>query len=88
MDSQLPIDFPPMFLFILAGLAIFLSLIATAVHVLIYCKIFSKAGYSWALGLLILVPLVNIIVPFYLAFADWPAQKELRDLKRRLGVAG
>jgi hypothetical protein len=54
-----------------------------AIKVLIFCKIFSKAGYSWALGLLILVPIANIIMAFYLAFADWPIRKELRLLKRQ-----
>jgi hypothetical protein len=59
----------------------FVGLIAVAIKVLIFCKIFSKAGYSWALGLLILVPIADIIMAFYLAFADWPVQKELRKLK-------
>jgi len=60
----------------------FVGLIAVAIKVLIFCKIFSKAGYSWALGLLILVPIADIIMAFYLAFADWPVQKELRKLKQ------
>jgi hypothetical protein len=51
---------------------------------LIICKIFANAGYSWALGLLMLIPIVNIIMMFYLAFADWPVNKELRELKQRL----
>ncbi|MHC4546716.1 MAG: hypothetical protein ACYSYL_19740 [Planctomycetota bacterium] len=44
--------------------------------------IFSKAGYSWTLGLLMLVPIANIIMPFFLAFADWPVQKEIRQLRQ------
>ena len=35
-----------------------------------------KAGFPGALSLLLLVPVANIIFPFYLAFAEWPA---LRD---------
>jgi len=31
---------------------------------------------SPALSLLMLVPLVNIIMPFFLAFADWPALRK------------
>jgi hypothetical protein len=57
------------------------ALIVTIIKILIYCKIFSKAGYCWALGLLMLVPIVNIIMPFILAFGEWPIQKELRSLK-------
>ena len=41
-----------------------------------FCKICSKAGFSGALGLLMLVPIANIILPLYLAFAGWPALKD------------
>jgi len=40
-----------------------------------YWKIFSKAGYSGALSLLMLVPLVNLIVFVWFAFAQWPVLK-------------
>jgi hypothetical protein len=30
-----------------------------------------------------LIPIVNIIMAFYLAFADWPVHKELRSLKQK-----
>ncbi len=60
-----------------------LVLISLAITLLIWCKLFSKAGYSWALGLLLLLPIVSIIMPFFLAFADWPIHKELRLLKQR-----
>ncbi len=63
-----------------------IALVATAVQVLIYCKIFAKAGYHWAYGLLIIVPIAQFIVPFYLAFADWPVEKELRELRQRTGT--
>ncbi|MBW7988490.1 MAG: hypothetical protein FVQ84_00480 [Planctomycetes bacterium] len=58
-------------------------LIVLIIKALIYCKIFSKAGYCWALGLLMFVPIANIIMPFVLAFGDWPIQKELRVLKQQ-----
>ena len=76
-------DAPPVFMAFLVLFTILLGLIVTVVTVLIFCKIFSKAGYSWALGLLMLVPIANIIMPFVLAFGDWPVQKELRLLKHR-----
>ena len=41
-----------------------------------FWKICSKAGFSGALGLLMLVPVGNLILPLYLAFAEWPALKE------------
>ena len=64
---------------------IFIFLVVTALMVFAYCKIFSKAGYSWALGLLMLVPIANIIMPFVLAFGDWPILKEIRRLREQQG---
>lgn len=68
------------------GLAIaFVVLVVLALNVLITCKIFSKTGYGWAWGLLVLVPIANIIIFFVLAFGDWPVLKELRQLKGQQG---
>ena len=78
-------DMQPLFMIFLVTFIIFVSLIALAIKLLIICKIFSKAGYSWALGLLMLLPIVNIIMAFFLAFADWPISKELRRLKQQQG---
>jgi len=69
--------------FALALLVAFVVLVVIAIKLLIICKIFSKAGYSWALGLLMLIPIINIIMAFFLAFADWPVQRELRRLKQQ-----
>ena len=73
----------PVFVLIFAIFGIFLTLIVVIITTLIFCKIFSKAGYCWALGLLMLVPIANIIMPFVLAFGDWPIRKELRLLKQQ-----
>ncbi|MBN8968137.1 MAG: hypothetical protein J0G95_06710 [Rhizobiales bacterium] len=35
--------------------------------------IFSKAGHSKWLSLLMIVPLVNVIAIYYLAFSEWPS---------------
>jgi hypothetical protein len=48
-----------------------------------FWKIFAKAGYPGALGLLLLVPLVNLVMFFFLAFSDWPVLKELEALRRK-----
>lgn len=76
-------DAMPIFVWILIAFGILMGLIFVVIKVLIFCKIFSKAGYCWALGLLMLVPIANIIMPFVLAFGDWPIQKELRLLKQQ-----
>jgi hypothetical protein len=44
-----------------------------------YSKIFSKAGFSAWLALLMLVPIVNLIMIYYLAFAEWPALRRQHD---------
>ena len=36
-----------------------------------YWKIFSKAGFSGWLSLLMVIPLVNLVVLYYVAFANW-----------------
>jgi uncharacterized membrane protein YhaH (DUF805 family) len=74
----------PFVAILIAFLIAFVVLVILAVKLLICCKIFANAGYSWALGLLVLIPIVNIIMAFYLAFADWPVNKELRSLKQKL----
>ena len=38
-----------------------------------FWKICSKAGFPSALSLLMLLPFVNVILPFYIAFAQWPS---------------
>lgn len=87
MESVGPVsccpDMAPFFFILLMMFCVFVSLIVIAIKALIFCKIFSKAGYSWALGLLILVPIANIIMAFYIAFADWPVQKEVRQLRQQ-----
>ena len=43
--------------------------------VLPFWKICSKAGFPGPLSLLMLVPIANIVLPFYIAFAQWPVLK-------------
>ena len=52
---------------------LFISAFAFILPVIAFWKICSKAGFSGALGLLMLIPIANIILPLYLAFAEWPA---------------
>ena len=56
----------------------FIVLAFTAIKVFSFCRIFSKAGYSWAFGLLMLLPFSEIVIPLILALIDWPVCKELR----------
>jgi uncharacterized membrane protein len=67
--------------FVMLGLVIIISLVILLVKTGLNCMIFNKTGYSWAWGLLTLVPIANIILPFVLALGDWPIRKELRQMK-------
>jgi hypothetical protein len=77
-------DVAPVFSFMMVMFILFMGLFVTVITAVVYCMIFSKAGYSWALGLLMLVPIANIIMPFILAFGDWPVRRELRLLKQQV----
>jgi hypothetical protein len=53
------------------------GVIISVVFVLIlYWRIFGKAGFSPALSLLMLLPLVNVVMLYYLAFGEWPSLKQ------------
>jgi uncharacterized membrane protein len=52
----------------------------------IWWKIFKKAGYSGALGLLMFIPLINFILLLILAFNKWPIQRQLEQLQQQLGL--
>jgi heme/copper-type cytochrome/quinol oxidase subunit 2 len=74
----------------LAGTSLIISLIITVLiiifAIIIWWKIFSKAGYSGALGLLMFVPIANLIVLLVLAFGQWPIYRELNALRAQVGT--
>jgi heme/copper-type cytochrome/quinol oxidase subunit 4 len=51
-------------------------LIIVILTILPFWFIFSKAGYSKWLSLLMVVPIVNIVMLYFLAFSTWPSQPE------------
>ncbi len=71
---------------LLIGLVV---LISSAIGVVCWCMIVKRTGYNWALGLLMLVPIANIVLFLVLAFGTWPIQRELESLKgTQAGLAG
>ena len=74
-------EFPTALFIIMITAGLLMSLVAMAMTILIWCKIVGKTGNHWAMGLLILVPLANLILPAYIAFSEWPVLKELKGLK-------
>jgi hypothetical protein len=49
-----------------------MSIIGALLTVIPFWRILTKAGLPGPLALLMLVPVANIILPFYVAFTDWP----------------
>lgn len=47
-----------------------------ALLVIPFWRLCTRAGYPGPLGLLILIPLVNLAFIYFLAFSQWPAQKQ------------
>lgn len=50
-----------------------MMLVMVAAIVLPFWFIFSKAGYSKWLSFLMVVPLVNVILLYFLALSKWPS---------------
>jgi len=46
-------------------------------------RIVAKTGHPGALTLLFLIPAINLGMLFYLAFAEWPIERELKTLRQR-----
>lgn len=38
-------------------------------------RICQRIGYSGWMGILILIPMLNLVFLYFIAFADWPADK-------------
>ncbi len=63
-----------------------IALASIIFSVIIYWRIFSKAGFSGALSLLMFVPIANIVMLCILAFAEWPIYQELNMLRQRVAM--
>jgi ABC-type spermidine/putrescine transport system permease subunit II len=55
--------------------------VTLVVLAIVFYKLYQKAGLSGPIGLLMLVPVVNLGVALYLAFAEWPVLAELDRVK-------
>ena len=66
---------------------VFILAIVAAV-VCLWGMIFSKAGYSFWLALLMFVPLANLIWLLIFAFSKWPIQQEVERLRGQLASGG
>ena len=67
---------------------IFFLLIAVgliALMLFVWGTIFKKAGYSFWMALLMIIPIVNIVWLFVFAFSKWPIQQEMEMLRGQGG---
>ena len=74
MNTAVPLVFGCFWLFIALAMSVFVAVV--------YCKIFGKAGYHWALGLLMFIPVANLIMLCVLAFSEWPIEKEIKAFRQ------
>lgn len=54
----------------------FIMVIMAVIIIIPFWFIFSKAGYSRWLSLLMVVPIVNLIALYFLAFSSWPSLRK------------
>lgn len=73
---SLPFSFSTM----LAGALIFLCFGITP-----YWRIVTKAGYSGLIALLFFVPILNIGMLFWFAYAEWPIERQAARAEMRPG---
>ena len=59
-----------------------MMIVGVLITVIPFWKICTKAGFPGALSLLMMVPIANLILPFYIAFADWPVLRQPQGAER------
>jgi hypothetical protein len=90
MEESVAINFggldavAPALVLVIFLVALLIGLAFLILGAVIYCKICSRTGYPWALGLLMFVPIANFIILLVLAFGEWPIQKELQACKHQI----
>jgi hypothetical protein len=60
---------------------IIFALAVVAFMIFVWGTIFQKAGYSFWMALLMIVPIVNLIWLLIFAFSEWPIQRDLNMLR-------
>jgi hypothetical protein len=76
MDGQGRMMADGMFLqgYVGGGFGLLVVLAVAVATVFAFWRIFSKAGFAGAWGLLAIFPFAQILLLLFLAFADWPSR--------------
>ena len=61
------------------GGVVVVMLVLTVLNIIAWVRILNKAGYSGWWILVGFVPVINLIMFFVFAFADWPVRRQLRQ---------
>lgn len=67
------------------GVGIVVAVVVWLVFAIAYIRIIQKAGYSGWWILIGLVPIVNVVMFLVFAYSRWPVQRELDELRLRVG---
>lgn len=51
------------------------ALVIAIIAVIPVWRICQRTGYPGWMGILILIPMVNLLLLYFIAFSDWPADK-------------
>jgi len=71
------------------GLVWLVICLATFVFgVYLYMRVASKAGWPGSYGLLMFIPVANIVFMLLYVFAPWPIEKELAALRAHAAATG
>ncbi|MBD7917282.1 hypothetical protein H9657_03185 [Cellulomonas sp. Sa3CUA2] len=65
---------------------LYVAVIAFGVY--LYMRVARKAGWTLWHGLLMLVPLANLVFVIMFAFTEWPVERRLREAESRLAALG
>ncbi len=60
---------------------IVMCLIVGIVAVVAFWRICAKAGFPGWYGVAVVIPMVNLLLVFFLAFAKWPLERKLSGLR-------
>ena len=62
-----------------------IAFLLVCLSVYISWRLVDKTGYTGLLALLLYVPAVNLFAVLYLAFSEWPVERELRKYRNHFG---